>query len=195
MPNWRYIRYDIEERWDRLGLRKWINNNPKIVIGISVIAGIVFLLIVITSLIPYKPPITSESQKNWYYDLNTETLFVVDGTKIPPIDAPSGKLPDGQPAGVRAYVFSYSRNPNESERFIGYLEKFTPEGKKMIVSIRKSKSNVTGGMVRRLNSNRFVCRPSDKCWYLADSKEGVAILEQVSRSNKHGQSPNYCQPE
>lgn len=194
MPNWRYIWYDIEERWDRLGLRKWINDNPKIIIGISIATGVLFLLIVITSLIPHNPPIISDSQKTWFYDLNTKKLFVVDGDSIPPIDAPSGQLADGQPAGVKAYVFSYLKDPKESERFIGYLEKFTPEGKKMISSIRKSESNVTSQMVHQLNSNRFVRRPADSDWVAADSDEGRFILGQVSRVNESGQAPHYCSP-
>ena len=59
MPNWKYIWYDIEERWERLGLRKWINNNPKVIMGISIVAVSIFLLIMIAQLMPYRPPVSS----------------------------------------------------------------------------------------------------------------------------------------
>ena len=194
MPNWKYIWYDIEERWERLGLRSWINNNPKIVIGITVAAVFIFLLIVIAQLMPYRAPIISQTSKAWFYDLNTDKLFITDGDKVPPVKAPSGSFPDGQPAGVKACVLSYIREPNESERFIGYLEKYTPEGKKIISSFRKSGKNVTREVVSQLNKNRFVRRVDDERWFLADSDEGRVILEQVFLMNEAGQIPQYCSP-
>lgn len=194
MPNWKYIRYDIEERWERLGLRNWINNNPKIVTAISAAAVFIFLLIVISQLIPYKPLIISQTPKAWFYDLNTDKLYITDGENIPPIEAPSGELPDGRPAGVKAYVLSYFRDPNESERFIGYLEKFTPQGKKIISSLQKSSAKVNEELIKQINRNRLIRWPDDNQWFLADSKEGRAILEQTSRINEMGQIPYYYPP-
>jgi len=194
MPNWKYIWYDIEERWDRLGLRDWINKNPKAVIGISIASVLIFLLIVITQLMPYRSPAIPQTSKAWFYDLNTGKLFVEDGDKIPPVKAPSGKLADGQPGGVRAHVFSYSSNPSESERFIGYLEKFTPEGKEIVSSFRKSEDKVTRELIKQLNRNRFVRRVDDDEWFSADSKEGRIILEQALLTNESGETAQYCLP-
>ncbi|MFA5293415.1 MAG: hypothetical protein WC496_10320 [Phycisphaerae bacterium] len=193
MPNWKYIWYDIEERLEKLGIRKWINNNPKIIIGISIVSAVIFLLIVITLLIPSSPPIM-QSHKAWFYDLNTNELFIRNDDRIPPIDAPSGKLPDGEPAGVKAYVFTYFSDPNDSELFIGFLEKYTPQGKEIISLLKNSKDNVTKEMIRQLNNNRFVRRLEDDSWFLADSNEGQAILEQASRANEKGKIPDYYPP-
>ena len=190
----KYLRYKLHERWERLGIRNWINKNPKIVIGVCVAAVFIFLVIVIAQLMPYSPPIISQTSKAWFYDLNTDKLFITDGDRIPPIQAPSGKLPDGQPGGVKAYVFSYSRDPSESERFIGYLEKYTPEGKKIVSSFRKSGDKVTEELIEQLNNNRFVRRLDDDHWFLVDSSEGRVILEQVSFINEMGQMPYYCPP-
>jgi len=189
-----YLRYKLLEKWERLALGKWINKNPKIVIGISIASVSIFLLIVIAQLMPYRPPAIPQTYKAWFYDLNTGKLFTAESREIPPIDAPSGKLPDGQLAGVKAYVLSYLREPNESERFIGYLEKYTPQGKEIIDSFRKSQKNVTNESVQRLNKNRFVRRLDDDHWFLANSNEGRVILEQVSRINEMGQIPHYCPP-
>lgn len=190
----RHLRYKLREKWERLAIRKWVNENPRIIMGISIASVFIFLLIVIAQLMPYRPPILSYTFKAWFYDLNTDKLFVVGSDEIPPIDAPSGPFPDGQLAGVKAYVLSYVREPNESERFIGYLEKYTPQGKEIIYSFRKSQKNVTKESVRRLNQNRFVRRVADNRWFLADSNEGRAILENVLLPNEAGQIPIYYPP-
>ncbi len=101
MRKWKYIRYDIEDRWRRLGLRKCIDNNPKIVVGISVAVIFIFLLTFIVRLMPYRPLIDLQNSKAWFYDLNTDELFIADGDEIAPIKAPSGDLSDGEPAGVK----------------------------------------------------------------------------------------------
>jgi hypothetical protein len=197
MPNWKYIWWNIEDRWERLGLkniRNCANNNPKIVIGICIGAVLLLLLIVIAQLMPYRSPITLPPHKVWFYDLNTNELFVADGDKIPPIKAPSDKLVDGEPAGVKAHVLSYIRDPNESERFIGYLEKYTPEGKKLLSTVKKSGTGVTKEMIQELNKNRFVRTADDNRWFLADSDRGRAILEQVFRTNEKGERPHACIP-
>ena len=175
-------------------MRKWIKENPKIVISVSAASVLMFLAIMIEQLMPYSLPIISQTSKAWFYDLNTDKLFITDGDRIPPIYAPSGTLPDGQPAGVKAYVFSYVHDSNASERFIGYLEKYTPEGKKIISSFRKSGDKVTEKLIKQLNHNRFVRSLDDDNWFLADSSQGRAILEQVSIKNEMGQIPYSCSP-
>ena len=60
----------------------------------------------------------------WYYDLNTSTIFeAADGG--PCIKTKSGER-DGQPAGVRAYVFSCSTCDDTAARFVGYIETLEP---------------------------------------------------------------------
>ena len=197
MSVWRSIRhtwYEIEDQLKSLRIKELVNSNPKFVIGLSIASGVLFLLIVIISLLASRPAATWEREKAWFFDLNTQQLFVAGSDDVPPIDAPSGALTDGQPAGVRAYVFSYVNDPKVSERFIGYLEKFTPEGQKMISTIRKSKSNVTRDMVRQLNRNRLIRRPSDTNWFPADSNDARFIIEQVARVNQPGQMPRDCLP-
>jgi hypothetical protein len=194
MPNWKYIWWDIKDRWERLGLRNRINSNPKIVLGIGIGSVLIFLLIVTAQLVPYRSSITRQPRKAWFYDLNTNKLFVADGDKVPPIEAPSGKLPDGQPAGVKAHVLSYLQDPNESERFIGCLEKYTPEGEKILSLFKKAGTNVTKELIQQLNKNRFVRTAADDRWFLVDSDEGRIILERVLRTNENGQIPRACTP-
>lgn len=195
---WRSIQYKwyaIEERLKSSPIRNQINGNPKFVIGLSAASSVLLLLIVITSLTASGPGVTREREKAWFYDLNTQQLFAAAGDDVPPIDAPSGALTDGQPAGVRAYVFSRVSEPNESERFIGYLEMFTPEGKEMISTIRKSGTKVTSDVIRQLNRNRLLRRPSDTNWFPADSNDGRVVLEQFSTTDGSKQTLFDCSPE
>ena len=78
----------------------------------------------------------------YYYDLNTSQLFTGKLTAIAPIDAPSGPLPDGGRAGVKAYVFSYGDCADERQRFVAWLERATPGAKKLA---EQGRSNPTGG--------------------------------------------------
>ena len=193
-PNWKYLKYAIQERWGRLVVRKWINNNPRIMVGIALVSAVALLMTVIGQCMPDNVPEVGEYKKAWFYDLNTGELFVARSYKLPPIKAPSGPLPNGEPAGVKAYVFSYAQEPNESERFIGYLEKLTPEGKKYMSSFQKSRDNVTKESVRQLNKNRLIRRVTDEQWFSADSNEGQAITKEVFLPNENGQAPYYCSP-
>ncbi|GAH59861.1 unnamed protein product, partial [marine sediment metagenome] len=134
-PDFQYFRYELKERLERLAIRKWINQNPKIIIGITVVSVFVLLTIVIGLLSGGKAPKIKDYKKAWFYDLNTGKLFIAKSDQIPPIDAPSGPLRiespsgplrNGGPAGAKAYVFSYADEPNESNRFIGFLETTVP---------------------------------------------------------------------
>ena len=128
LPNWKYLHYDVKEWWGRLVLREWINNNPRLIIGITLGLVIVFLATIIGQCTRGQGPAARGYKKVWFYDLNTRELFIATSDKLPPIKAPSGSLPNGEPAGVKAYVLSYSDKPNEPNYSIGYLEKFTPKG-------------------------------------------------------------------
>ena len=199
-PSWKYFRYNIEERWERLAVkqlafREWINNNPRIMIGITAVCVVVFLAILIGQLMPDKAPKIEGHKKAWFYDLNTGELFIAKSDKLSPIKAPSGQLPNGEPAGVKAYVFSYAHEPNESNRFIGFLETLTPETKKNMPDFLKSRANITRESIKQWNRGRLIRRVSDGQWYTADSNEARAIMKEVFRANENGETARYCPPE
>ncbi len=123
LPDW--LRYEIQHRWERtayrlreLKVRRWANDNPRIIIGITVVSVFILLVIVISLLIPTEAAKIEDHKKSRFYDLNTGQLFVAKSDAVVPIEAPSGPLPNGKPAGVLAYVFSYVPEPNDSHRFI-----------------------------------------------------------------------------
>jgi len=196
LPEW--LKIELLEKWERLAkqlrlpaARQWISEHPSVVF--TVIAALALLLLIITlpKLFPDKPPPKPVAvEKAWYYDLNTGKLFIAEAGRKPPIDAPSGPSPDGKPAGVRAYVLSYKPDPNESERFIAYLE--TTGSPDMLPKLPgKPGGGITaqkwtkGNMIRRVN---------DTFWVPADSPLGLRILREAYAPNKKGQLPTYCRP-
>jgi hypothetical protein len=174
LPERKYWRYALEDWWRNLAARKWINENPTLAIQISIASFAVLFIVIIWLLWPsseYKaaaPPI-----KAWFYDLNTGKLFIAKAGLTSPIAAPSGPLPDGRPAGVRALVLSYIAEPNDADRFIGFLKTTEPASPKPIV------------LVRTLE---------DANWIPIDTPQGRAIIQELFRPNERGEAPHVCSP-
>ena len=173
------------------GLRKWINRrDPRIIIGITVVTVVFFLIIIISLLSGPEIAEIIEYKKSWYYDLNTGELFAARKGLIPPVEAPSGPLPDGSPAGVKAHVFTYVPEPNESELFIGFLETSDPNAdvNSRTSAMQKTNSAASWGQ------GKLFRRVEDKKWVLGSSKEGRAILEEALLPNDEGERPLNHRP-
>ena len=187
-PKWKYLRYEIEDRWQRLGMRKWINSNPWIIKCIAGISVTIFLIVVINLLIPnQRIQQADDSTKAWFYDLNTNELFTAKSDLTGPIEVPSGPLPDGSPAGVKAYVFSYVDDPNESERFIGFLEMPDPN-----TAADKPNANLSGAEL--WGYGKLIRRVDDDQWFLANSSQGQTIVSELFQPNENGQEAIYYSP-
>jgi len=195
IPEW--LKYDIQRKRERLGrwwgelaARKWANDNPVFVMAITG-ASVLLLLVVIVWLAWPEPRVpVVEYKKEWFYDLNTGDLFTAKKGLTPPIEAPSGSLPDGGPAGVRAYVLSYMDEPNEAERFIAFLEIADPNGANDVPD--KPGPKLTPAM--RWGRGRLLRRLEDEQWVPGDSPQGQAIFSEAFGSDETGERPSYYQP-
>ena len=196
LPEW--LKIELREKWEWLSeqlrlpaARRWISEHPSVVF--TAVAVLVLLLVIVTlpKLFPNEPPPKPVAvEKAWYYDLNTGRLFTAEAGREPPIDAPSGPSPDGKPAGVRAYVLSYKSDPNESERFIAYLE--TMGSPDMLPKVPgKPGSSVAA---QKWTKGRMIRRVNDKFWVPADSPMGLRILQEAYARDKSGRLPIYCRP-
>ena len=176
---WKYLKYELELRWQRMTFKEWINRNPKVFTSIAAVSFLLFAVIAIAQLIPDKPPAHEEPNTAWFCDLNTNQLFEAKSSKLPPIKAPSGTLPDGSPAGVRAYLFD-SDQPNSTQQSVGLLEKLSPEGKQAQKNYdpknHDSKLWATG---------RFFRRPDQKEWTPANTPKGIALYQQFHKKNNN----------
>ena len=167
----KYWRYALEERLRNL--REWINDNPEISRRLCYASFCLLVLVIVWIAWPrseYRP--ATEPVKVWFYDLNTKKLFTANTDSIPPIAAPSGLMPDGKPAGVKAVVLSYVTEPNESERLVGFLQTTDANDKTRIL----------------------VCTITDANWVSADTREGRLIAEQAFKPNDKGRMPHIYSP-
>lgn len=181
IPEW--ITDEARYRLERLNLKEKINSvDPKVHFTVAGVCVLIFLVTIISFLWPNKQQAAVEYKKAWFYDLNTGKLFVEKKTETPPIDAPSGSLPDGSKAGVGAYVYSYLPNPAESDRIIGFLWKTDPQA-----DIYDSAD--------RWDTGKLVKSPNDQEWVKAGSKKGKKIISGAFKKNENGIEPIDCLPD
>ena len=190
MPDFGYLKYEIKGFWERLAIRDWLSRSPILIISASVLLvfGVIAFLVWLS--LPEKVVQVDTSEKQWFYDLNHQSLFVVKSGQLPPIEAPSGPLANGAPAGVRAYVFTYSDDPNTTDTFIGFLETIDPNVDKS--AIGPMDLRVSGA--ETFSEGRLIRRTKDKEWVEANSEEGRAILKEAFRKNELGKIPEYIPP-
>jgi len=191
MPDFGYLKYEIKGWWERLAIREWLSRSPKLVIGVSVVLVVGLIVFAIWLTLPKKVVEVENYEKDWYYDLKHRRLFVAQEGQIPPIEAPSGPLANGEPAGVRAYVFTYSNEPNTTDTFIGFLETTDPNVDKS--SIGPVDLKVSGAEMFA-TKGRLIRRVKDEKWVPANSEEGRAILKETFRQNDSGEIPHYFPP-
>jgi len=102
-------------------LREFLNNNSMIATLVAVLILVISLIIVFRQVSgPRRSP---GDYKAYYYVLETGERITAPLAQIPPI-----MTEDGNEA-VRAMVFDCGKCENESDFFIGYLLRYTPEGK------------------------------------------------------------------
>jgi hypothetical protein len=190
MPDFGYLKYEIKGCWERLAIRDWLSRSPILIISASVLLVVGVIAFLVWLSLPEKVVQVDTSEKQWFYDLNHQSLFVVKSGQLPPIEAPSGPLANGAPAGVRAYVFTYSNDPNTTDTFIGFLETIDPNVDKS--TIGPMDLRVSGA--ETFSEGRLIRRTKDKEWVEANSEEGRAILKEAFRKNESGKIPEYIPP-
>jgi len=191
MADFGYLKYEIKEWWERLAIREWLSRSPKLVIGVSVVSVVGLMVFGTWLTLPKKVVEVENYEMDWFYDLKHRRLFVARKGQIPPIEAPSGPLANGEPAGVRAYVFTYSNEPNTTDTFIGFLETTDPNVDKS--SIGPMDLRVSGAEI--WGKGRLIRRVKDEKWVPANSEEGRAVLKETFRLNKAGEIPHYHPPD
>jgi len=146
-----------------------------------------------------RPP--GVSSNAYYYDLNTGELFVDKAGLIPPIDAPSGPLKGtaDTKAGVRAYVFTCGED-SESDRFIAWIETYTPETQKILIDSNEIKTShplvgqggaVASPLVALTNTNT----PDKVNWMPSQSLMGIKIVRGSTAPCPNGSFSKPCVPE
>lgn len=193
--DWKYLKLKLQERWEnfceRLQIRRRINAHPRLVIGASAVSGLLLLWIVFWML--SGKPAENEFDLHgqvYFYDLNTGELFPASAGSIPPIEAPSGNLPDGQPAGVRAHVLQYfTEDSRQGEPFVGWLEKPDPAVETSVYL----QSRTAGG--KAWGQGMLIKRPEDTQWVKANTPQGLAVIEKARKAGRWGNLPLPVYPD
>ena len=121
------------------------------------------------------------SKDAYWYDMDTGKLFGHEAV-TPPIEAPSG----GE--GVRAHVFACNNCDDESDRFIGFLERYTDEGKRIL----KEEQEKGNPMARALALEGVeLRREKDEAWLPSMGEEGRA-LRQEPQTQCGGKQAKQC---
>lgn len=128
----------------------------------------------------------------YFYDLNTGELFAGRSNQVPPIEAPSGPLPDGSPAGVGAYVIEYVDAPGE--RHIVYLERFVGEA---VEAYRRYKQDTEQGTLgpesaeafRIAQRGREISAPDQIAWVNISEEGQPDFVDELMR--EAGQRGTY----
>ncbi|MFI4913364.1 MAG: hypothetical protein ACIAQZ_17030 [Sedimentisphaeraceae bacterium JB056] len=170
--------------------RSWLKQHKFAGGVIFSILTIGFLLFTLNQLMPQALCLSSREldEKVWFYDINTDELFTAPISSIPPIDAPSGPLPNGEAAGARAYVYKYVSEQGPEEQFIAYIEMFTPQAKKLMESKNRADRQ------KAWNQGRLIRKTDNTIWVEASSAAG----KEITKFEKREQDDRFlmiCFPE
>ena len=128
----------------------------------------------------------------WYYDLSSNKL-VRGPDRLPPIEENGQVL-------VRAYVFSCGECSDAGKRYVGYLERFSPELLKIRAQFKADHYLGPGGMneadpntIQAMASDTVqISGPKAKDWVDGFSNEAGAIRKQAQKLCADKSTPKRC---
>ena len=171
------------------------NGKQRLVTG--AIAGVILLVAVVAIVREVIGPSTPKAPTQaWFYDLNTGKLFPGPIDAIPPIPAPSGPLPDGQPAGARAYVYT-CKTCSAADRVITFVETCSPEVQAQLVQQQHSPTGLfyDTGMALNQGVGVFLKRPGDTQWIEEVKPEAIMLrIEELNKICPPGKYGKQCFP-
>lgn len=177
-------------------LRDWMNNNSAVVTVGAVVILILSLGYIVWSSKSggYGPRVIDV----YYYDLNTNKLFTAKSDQIPPIETESGPVQGSNaPAGVRAYVFACNDCSDEADRFIGWLEMYTPDAKAILSQPPAETPEQAAEREQRQyevwESGQLVRAPDGTTWARANTPEAMAVTSKIEGKCPGG-APKPCLP-
>ena len=147
-----------------MGLRDRLNDNPRIAVGVLgtvVLAAIVFIAM---QVLASRRTIRSDLPDSFYTVDDGQSFFVANSANFPPFDH------EGKPA-VQAHVYECG-----GQRFVGYLERYTPEAHKAMIENRATPQHQIYG--------RELKKPGEKTW--VKSGDDVAADRVMTVACPHG---------
>lgn len=177
--------------------RAWVNRHSALVTLGAIVALIVATVAIFFQLFPRQQPIDLNA---FYYDLSNDKLFVTNTHEVPPITVP-GQPPDAPQSGALAYVFACRDCADSADRYIGYVELYSPEAKKLLASLDAGgePSVPDATFTKTVDNGHLIALPDAKNpnWKKNlvpfASREGQRIME-VSQTRCGETPPRLCSP-
>jgi len=168
-------------------MRQYLNQNPKITLGVAIAVIGICLIVLIIRLWPDSAEANGVDGKRpppqaWFYDRNTKELFPMPIHTTGPIETGSGPY-NGEPAGVRAHVFACG-DCSSNEQFIAWLEKPSP----------LEAAQPQDGVVMETDLSPLICTPGSDRWVRADGEAGKRIIATARAKCPQDAPANYCHP-
>jgi hypothetical protein len=152
-----------------VGIRESLNQNPNVTTGLTAAIILVAVAVIVWQLRGGSNAIPTGVEKAFFTIDDGKSTFVDDASKLPPFDR------GGKPA-YRAYVFACK---NGKIRFVGYLERYTTEGKSKIEAARSHRQSIDPGFAESLaQSGIEVKAPNsgDTGWILRGDPKSAPIV-------------------
>ncbi len=161
----------------------------------KVVTVIVLLSAAVVLYLKNRPAGENRHENAYFYDLVEKQLFVAPKGSIPPINGVHG----AELAGVRAIVISTTGNPaDKKHQEIAYLEKYSPEIKKLFEEVRQARAEGRSeeGRINRsqIPPNTLVRRLTDTEWHALNTPEGEQIVNAWNTPGPDGRVPVVCSP-
>lgn len=164
-------------------LREFADRHSHMLTGAAVMIAVIGLSLAVALSPQSTPPHTATPPRPgqaFYYDTITGIYFVDSATLIAPVVSPAGNV------AVRAHFFSCGAC-EESDRFLGYYEKYLPEVKKRIEQNPEAYEFFEEAFQGRLYSADGVH------WVGAESPEGFKVIESLQQRCP-AKRLRYCPP-
>ena len=149
---------------------------------VAVVAVVVLIVALFIILRQFGTGTRGNPSDAFWYDVEKKTLFPHEGV-ISPIEAPSG----GQ--GVRAFVYACKSCDDDNDRFIGYLQRYTEEGKQYLeTELAKERPDP----MARMTANAYleIRREDDTEWYL--NQEEIGAIKADIKQRCGGKNAILC---
>ena len=177
--------------------RRWINKHSAAVILVSV-AFTILAWIEIVGQLKSKPAAPAKIDA-YFYDLETDRLFIAPYNQLPPIAAP-GTSADAPLTAVHAAIYACNNCDDPRDRFIAWLDAYTPNARARRPASAGLASDAT--TAEEFEAGHLLAKPGtpDSSWKITGfvemmSPRGQAIIAEAQQICGPDKSPFVCSPE
>jgi hypothetical protein len=158
-----------------MGLRQRLNEDRRVSAGIAAVVVVVAVASIVIQVLAGRRRFPSRLPDAFFSADDGRTFFAAGSDNVPPFDY------KGRPA-VRAYVYEC-----DGKRFVGYLERYTPEAHQVMLDERQrlarlepGKSSPPNGAVIGADiSGRELKKPGESGWVKSSDHAGAARVTDV----------------